>query len=207
MAPGKEEKTITTLLNGENKSTSPESLVYLLQNGGMDPFEMLLDLCDPSIKKITSKYYLKDFERDDFLQESRSVLIATVNDYNISKGMDFISFFEMALGNHLNTLIRRECTHKRKVNMKTHSLDELVERFGTHLHGEASVMTQPEEAMLARETLDRYIVELSPFEKEVFLQFVDGKRHKDICENLGCSIEKVKNALYRCTMKYRNVLN
>lgn len=199
-------KIITPLINEIKKCISPELLVYVLQNGGINPFEMLLGKCNPSIKKVTSKYYLQDYDREDFQQESRIVLFKAVKKYKASKGMDFIPFYEMTLSNHMNMLIRRECTHKRKVNMTAYSLDEMIEKYGGHLQGEASIMTQPEELMLAREILNQYIVELSPFETKVFLLFLKGRKQEDICVELKCSLQKVKNALYRCTSKYRNIL-
>jgi RNA polymerase sigma factor (sigma-70 family) len=181
-------------------------LVYILQNGGMDPFEKLLELCNASILKVTSKYYFKDFDRDDIFQEARSILVESIKTYRSDKGMDFISFYEMSLGNHLNMLVRREFTHKRKANMKAYSLDELVEKTGGHIQGVSPIMTQPEDAAIARETLDQYIDELSPFEKEVFLQFIGGITEEMISVKLECSLEKVKNAMYRCMIKYRNAV-
>src|SRR5690625_640955 len=192
----------------ENKEANlPEVLVLLIQLMKKDPFEKLLELSNPITYSVVKKYFLPDYEREDLIQEARSVLNETINTYDIKAGMGFLQFYHMSLSNHLNMLLRREQTQKRRINIDTVSLDELVEEAGVQVQGVASVTTYPEEMAVAKETFNNYLVELSPFESEVFKLFLDGMTQENIAIKLNIPQKKVRSALYRCSTKLKSEIN
>ncbi|HLR92819.1 MAG TPA: sigma-70 family RNA polymerase sigma factor [Atopostipes sp.] len=192
----------------ENKEANlPEVLVLLIQLMKKDPFEKLLELSNPITYSVVKKYFLPDYEREDLIQEARSVLNETINTYDIKAGMGFLQFYHMSLSNHLNMLLRREQTQKRRINIDTVSLDELVEEAGVQVQGVASVTTYPEEMAVAKETFNNYLVELSPFESEVFKLFLDGMTQENIAIKLNIPQKKVRSALYRCSAKLKSEIN
>ncbi len=193
--------------NKEKKGENlPDLLVLSLQTIGSDPFEQLVEVSNPITYGLTKRYFFQDYDQEDFLQEARSVLVKSVSKWEIEQGMPFLQYYHMQLSNHLNMLVRKNHAQKRKVNLKTSSLDNLVEEAGAHVQGKASVMTHPEEMTILHETLNEYLLELSPFESEVFDLFVEGQSREAISKKLSASIPQVRNALYRCRMKLVNLI-
>jgi len=191
----------------DNQKNLPELLVMLIQNVKEDPFETLLRISKPITLSVMSGYFLKDYDRDDFLQEARRVLIKAANEYNIKEGMRFLQYYHMSLSNHLNMLVRKEYAQKRRVNIETSSLDELTDSYGDHIRGTSPTMYDPEEATIAKEMFESYIIELSPFEEEIFGLFLGGLSLEEIGEKLKLNVKQVTNALYRCSTKLRDAIN
>lgn len=185
----------------------PEFLVMLIQNVKETPFEKLIKLCEPITLSVMNRYFLPDYEREDVLQETRSVLIKAVETYEIEEGMRFLQYYHMSLSNHFNMLLRKEHAQKRKVSMKTTSLDRLIEDAGLHIQGTSSNTTYPEDAAIAKETYSNYLIDLSPFETKVFCLYLNGKDQKEIVEELNSTLQKVRSALYRCSQKLKTAIN
>lgn len=190
----------------EKQENAPDLLVLSLQTIGNDPFDKLIELCKPITYGVTKRYFFPDYEREDFLQEARSVLIKSVGDWKIEKGMPFLQYYHMQLSNHLNMLVRKNHAQKRRVNLETSSLDNLVEEAGIHVQGRAAKTTHPEEMTIMHETLDKYLLDLSPFESQVFDLFIKGQDYGKICDELTVPLDKVQNALYRCRVKLVNLI-
>lgn len=194
-------------MSGDGNLDLPELLVMLIQNMKETPFEKLIKLCEPITYSVMNRYFLPDYEREDVLQETRSVLIEAVETYEREEGMRFLQYYHMSLSNHFNMLLRKEHAQKRKVNMRTTSLDRLIEDAGLHIQGTSPNTTYPEDATVAKETYSNYLIDLSPFEIEVFCLFLNGKEQKEIVEELNSTLQKVRSALYRCSRKLKAAIN
>lgn len=194
-------------IKNEKQKNLPDLLVLSIQALGTDPFAELVEVCKPITYGMTKRFFLPAYEREDFLQEGRSVLIKSVYDWKIEKGMPFLQYYQMQLLNHLNMLVRKNYAQKRRVNLEATSLDSLIEETGIHLQGVAPSTTQPEEMMLMQETLDQYIVDLSPLELEVFDLYLSGKLPKEIGKKLAQPEATIRNAIYRCRLKLANLIN
>lgn len=188
------------------KENYPENisdiLVIALQTTGNNPFDELVEVCKPITYGLTKRYFLPDYEREDFLQEARTVLVSSVQKWDVEKGMPFLQYYHMQLLNHLNMLVRKKHALKRRINLDTSSLDNLIEEAGIHVQGTACATTLPEEMLLLQETMSRYRLDLSAFELEVFDLYVGGQSYEEISETLSTTREKVQNAIYRCRMKF-----
>jgi RNA polymerase sigma factor (sigma-70 family) len=184
-----------------------ELLVMLIKSIDYDPMEELIKLCEPIVHDVTRRYFLNGFEYSDFKQEARRVLLEAIEDYEFGEDLKFGQFYKMMLSNHFNKLIRKEHTQKRKVNLKTSSLDELVEEAGPHVLGTSSVMSRPEEATLVKERFANYLVDLSTLERDVFFLFIQGYDYEEIVEKLGKSMAQIQTAIYRCSTKLKRHLN
>lgn len=180
----------------------PDLLVLTLQTTGGNPFEELVKICTPITQCVTKRYFLPDYEREDFLQEGRSVLVSAVKSWDHDKGMPFMQYYHMQLLNHLNMLIRSKHAQKRYVNMTTTSLDSLVEEAGVHVQGRASAATHPEDMLLLYEKLTAYRESLSALELKVFDLYTSGQSYEEISECLVLPVEKIQNAMYRCRVKF-----
>lgn len=187
----------------ENKPGNlPDRLVLALQTTGRNPYEELVEICRPITYGLTKRFFLPDYEREDFLQEARTVLVSSVDNWKIEKGMPFLQYYHMQLLNHLNMLVRKNYAQKRRVNLETSSLDYLIEEAGIHVQGTACVTTLPEDMLMLQETMDRYLLDLSPLEAEVFERYVSGQTREEISRGLSLTPEKIQNAIYRCRVKF-----
>lgn len=180
----------------------PDLLVLVLQTIGNDPFDELVEICRPITHGVTKRYFLPDYEVEDFLQEARTILVSSTQKWKIDKGMPFLQYYHMQLLNHLNMLVRKNHAQKRRINLETSSLDNLIEEAGIHVQGTACVTTLPEEMLMLQETLDRYLVDLSPLESEVFKLYMSGQTCEEISQHLDTTADKVQNAIYRCRLKF-----
>ncbi len=191
----------------EQNDNELEILVMLIQCIDFDLFERLLERCKPIISILVNKYFIENYSRDDLIQEARKVLVIAAKKYDYRRGVRFPTYFYMQLSNHFKHLLRKQEAQKRKANSKTSSLDNLAEKAGVHVKGTASIMSHPEDAMLAKETFADYLVELSPFEKDVFLLFLNGQSPEKIAEKSDLKTKQVQTAIYRCRTKLRDALN
>lgn len=170
-------------------------------------FEELLQVSTPITMSIVTRYFMNGYETEDMMQEAKVVLIESLNDYDKAIGMPFLKYYHMKLTNHFNMLVRREHADKRKVNLKASSLDSLMEEAGDYVRGTSCVLTNPENMVIAKEAYSEYINQLSRFEYNVYLLFMDGQTIERIAAVLGSSETKVMNAWYRCTLKFKNIMN
>ena len=181
-------------------------IVLSMQVAGTDSFEKLVEICEPITYSTIKRYFFRDFEKDDFLQEARCVLVKALECWRIDKGMPFIQYYHMQLNNHLNMLVRRNHAQKRIVNLHTSSLDNLIEVSGIHVQGIANSSTNPEEVAIARETLGNYLLELSELETTVFKLFIQGSSYKEISKDLALTLDQTRSALYRCRVKLSRII-
>lgn|SRR5699024_2026372 len=194
-------------MRGDSPLNIPELLVMIIQNIKEDPFEKLMRVCEPITYSVINRFFFSDYEREDILQEARSVLVEATEAFRVDEGMPFLQYYHMSLSNHFNMLLRKKHANKRRINMETTSLDELIEDAGFHIQGTSSNITYPEEAAVVKETYNNYLIELSPFEKKIFSLFLDGVSQKEIAEKLEIKLRKVQNALYRCSIKLKTAIN
>lgn len=194
-------------MEGNSQFSMPELLVLLIQLVKEDPFEKLLDISTPVTMSLVNKYFLQDYETEDLTQEARTVLVKSVKKYDFNEGMCFLQFYHMSLTNHFNMLVRKQHAHKRKINRELYSLDQIIEEAGESIRGVSPVMTNPECVVIVKEAYEAYIIELSPLEREVLKNFINGVSIEEVSVLLGCTEEKIKNAWYRCGIKFKSLIN
>lgn len=183
-------------------------ILFLLVKHFGKPLEKLMQILEPVTYGLVQKYYFKDYEADDFLQEARMILFESINEYIPNGKILFYQYYHMKLSNHLNTLVRYHQAQKRRVNLETISLDDLIEDAGLNIQGVAPSNTNPEDVALAKETFDEFISGLSAFEKIVFDQFVEeGKSIDEIANDLPEENREINSALYRCGSKFRKIFD
>ena len=185
----------------------PDLIVLSLQIVGNDPFDKLVEWCEPITYSVIKKYFFNDYEREDFIQEARSVLVKASQNWRFDRGMPFTQYYHMQLTNHLNMLVRKNHAQKRRVNLYTTSLDHLVEEAGGHVRGISHPLTQPEDMLVANDTCKKYLNSLSKLESEVFELIMSQYSYTEISEKLSLTIDQVRSALYRCRVKLDALIN
>ncbi len=181
----------------------PEYLVRIIQQLNDDPFSRLIEICAPVTMSLVSKYFITGYEPDDIMQEARWALLKSAKTFNTEEGMEFLRYYHMTLTNHLNMLVRSEHANKRKVNIMANSLDEIMENAGDYVQGNSCILTHPENVFVAKEAFEEYLSELSPFERKVFKKIIEGLPLAQIAVQMNSTKTQVKNAWYRCGIKYK----
>lgn len=195
-------------MNGIDQNLkAPEVLVFLLQNETKYPFESLMQICKPIVYSAIKNLYFEGYETEDLLQEGRIVLTKAIEEYRFDKNLDFLSYYQMMLMNHLHKLLRKQEAQIRRANKNAYSLEELMEKTGIHIQGLAAVDTLPEDVTIVKEAYSQYVGGLSELETTVYASYLDKKSLTEIAVILDCEVEQVKSALYRCKRKLDNNLS
>lgn len=184
-----------------------EILVMILKLFKDRPFEMLVDISQPVVSNVISGYYFKALDRDDLLQIANIVLMESVQEFDVSEKKGFLKFFHMKLQNKMNMMVRRELALKRLMDTESLSLDDLLEAGGDFLYDEGNLPMSPESIVIVNETYDKYLVGLSEFESSVFELYLNGISRSDIAKRLEVKESQVRNALYRCNLKLKDIIN
>lgn len=188
-----------------NNHNMVDMIVLVLQLTQSDPYKRLLEICEPIMRGVTSRYFFPDFEPEDFMQEARYVLVSSIKDWDMTK-MKFLDFYLMQLSNHMRALVRRKKAHKRRVNLESISLDALVEESGIHMEGVASAVTHPEKVTIAKDKINAYFSNLSPFESIVFSLLTSGLTQEEVAVATSSTPEQVRSAFYRCNLKLKEMM-
>ncbi|UQS83944.1 hypothetical protein [Bombilactobacillus thymidiniphilus] len=90
--------------------------------------ENLVQKYFPLIERLRQMYRLQLFEREDWYQEARLVCFSTCLLFDDQQGSRFGSFYKMRLKNHITNLLRQQAAFKRRSNVNSISMDNLVEQ-------------------------------------------------------------------------------
>lgn len=95
------------------------TLVVLLQADIDDAqaFKTLFDHHLPMTLRIINGYYIRDYSRDDWLQEARIAMVEAIRRYSFTRGAKFATFYRIVLKSHLQSLLRGRQAAKRAVEL------------------------------------------------------------------------------------------
>lgn len=185
-----------------------EQLLFLIKYGKEDPFEVLMLRYYPLVGKAIQGYYLRGYDQEDFKQEARMIFFHAVHAYDATKGYTFGKFFQLALRNHIYSLIRKDMAQKRKIEKTAASLDGLAEQ-GVDPYGDmGSEMTlSPLDYALLNDQLEDYTDSLSTLERRVFSAYLKQEPVEKIALDMKITESQIKNALDRCKRKMKQHLD
>ena len=98
--------------------------------GDQEQFQALYGQYQPVIYKCMKKYYLKDYDTEDWLQEGRIVFFRTLERFDSEKQASLGKFFKRNFENHVHSLIRHQCAYKRRTDTLSISLEQRLESAG-----------------------------------------------------------------------------
>ncbi|MGY3750790.1 sigma-70 family RNA polymerase sigma factor [Vagococcus acidifermentans] len=187
--------------------SAEQDYIKKAKDGDRDAFVWLCEKYQPIVYSLQRKYYLKDFEQDDWLQESRIVCYQTVNTYRFDQGLTFGFFYKMNLQRHVFSLLRRQEALKRRIDRTVTSLDEKLEYQGEFFYTREDPQALTSfQHVTVREHLATFHTQLSFFEREVFANYLIGKELNEISSELRCPETKVKSGLDRAKRKFKNYM-
>lgn len=158
----------------------------------------------PIILKTAKRYFLYDFDLEDWLQEGRIICYQSIKKYDATKKVTFGAFFKGNFERHIFSLLRKQNAYKRRLSYQAVSLEETVENLGDGIYSIELMQTYPPTQQLElREHLKEFFQQLSKFEQGVFKEYTSGTGVEWIAQKKNCSIKKVKNALDRIKRKLK----
>lgn len=166
--------------------------------------EALLNKYRPMINLAMSKFYLRNFDREDWLQEARIVCYQTCLLYETNHNCQFGSFFKLRLYNHMRNILRYELATKRISNQNCRSLDEML------IQESEATLQRPfvaEPGIVQQLNLERYLTSLSYLELQAFQVVVKQKEAGEVCRLLGCTEKQLFRAAERCHQKLKRHLD
>jgi RNA polymerase sporulation-specific sigma factor len=175
--------------------------------GDTSAFDSLYREYHPIVYKFQKKYYIKDFDREDWLQEGRIIFYRSLEKYESGHQITIGQFFKLNFENHIRSLIRKQCAFKRTIDVHATSLDQKIENQGESFFDymgteEADVLDQ----MIIREKLEQLPTILSPFEKATFQEYVSGKELDQIVKDAQSEERIIRGAYDRAKKKLKSII-
>ena len=88
-------------------------LLYLINEGSEEAYEILLDKYDKLIYKIASKIYPYGDKMMDLVQEGRMILFKCIEKYKDDGGASFYSYFRISLERRFYNLVKNDSYYQQ----------------------------------------------------------------------------------------------
>ncbi len=148
-----------------------------------DRFEELFRKYRPIVEILHKKYYLRDYDLDDWLQEGRIV---------------FNKCLKRSFENRICSLLRAQHAQKRKAQVDACSLEEKLLQEGNRFLTDHNRCAETAETYLfVNESLAEYPKSLSSLERMVIMNYLKGLELDQIAAQEKLPYEKIKSAFSR----------
>lgn len=166
-------------------------------------FEEMFSQYLPVIYNMQSRYVIRDFDHDDWLQEGRIALNDAIHSYRKGHGTTFGLYYKMIFENRIRSLLRRQQAKKRLAQQQAVSIEKVgAETFSEHFqyHEFMEENLYISEMLLAGEIL------FSPLENRCLYYYLKGEEPLVIAQHLNETEKAIHNALNRAKNKIKRKL-
>ncbi len=169
-----------------------------------DTFEKMFSQYLPVVYSMQSRYAIRDFDYDDWLQEGRIALNDAMNSYRQGRGTTFGLYYKMIFENRIRSLLRRQQAKKRLAQQQAVSIEKVgMEAFSEQFQYHGFM----EENICISEQLLAGGIPLSDLEKQSLYYYLKGEDPDVIAQRLAEPEKAVQNALNRTKNKIKKKLN
>lgn len=166
-------------------------------------FEEMFSQYLPVVYNMQSRYSIRDFDFDDWLQEGRIALYDALQSYRKGRGTTFGLYYKMIFENRIRSLLRRQQARKRLAQHQAISMEKVgVEAFDEHFQYHEYV----EENLFISEMLLAGEVALSSLENRSLYYYLKGEELSMIAQLLNEPEKSIHNALNRAKNKLKKKL-
>lgn len=181
------------------------------KEGSLEDFELIYRYSLPSLKAISSKYFIKGGEKEDLIQEGALGIMRAILDYDEEKGASFKTFMELVVERKIQNAVKKSLRNKHSL------LNDAVSIF-EKANGEENMVLDliedkgkdPGELIDEKESLWEFtgLIQnsLSKLEAEILLEYIEGKTYKEIGKDLNKDEKVIDNALQRIRKKLSKLL-
>lgn len=181
-----------------NPTPSDEQLVRQAQQGDAAAEALLLEKYKPLVRSRARELFLAGGDRDDLLQEGMLGLFKAVRTYDPEREASFGTYARLLVSRQIYTAVAAAQRQKHQALNQSVSMTEIEEQQDTMALGTAqspeSIVMDLENARELRETIFSL---LSPMEKKVLEQYLEGYDYLQIAARMGRPAKSIDNALQR----------
>lgn len=177
-----------------------------VKNGNHAAFEDIFSQYRPVVLKTKSRYYLKSYELDDWLQEGRYVCYQSILTFDSSKNVTFGLYFKINFDRYICSMIRKQQAKKRSGEQYVTSLDS---RVGLSESLEYYNVTEDKRAeasvnyIYIRDEITTISDSLSELERGTLRLYMSGKTLDEICNILNIEFKTATYAINRAKSKIK----
>ena len=187
-----------------------EDLIQRVKSGDNDALEFLLDKYKEIVNMKVSRYFIVGAEKEDIIQEGLIGLYKAIKSYDTEKQNSFKSFANLCVERQLITAIKSSNRQKHmplnsylSLNMSAYDDDD----DDTSIYDvfDANIIEDPLDTVTKKEyykSVEHIIKKaLSPFERQVLMELVDGNSYTVIAKKLDSPVKSIDNAIQRIRKK------
>jgi len=195
------------LLVATKKGENMEELKKALA-GDPEAFDLLYKQYHPLVYKLAKKYYLKDYDLDDWLQEGRIVFHRSLQRFNDKKQLSVGQYFKVNFENRIRSLVRKQCAYKRITDTTSFSLDQKIEARGeAFMDCLGKEQVDPLATLIVQEKMADFPEFLSSFERATLQDYIKGEELEAIAEKQTIKVTTVRSAYDRAKKKMKHFLS
>lgn len=195
-------------------ANKPElEVIEAAREGDEMAMEYLLKHYQGLMSYICDKYYLKDGERDDLMQEAMIGFVQSVKSYKPDSGKQFKNFAYLCIKRELDSCVKRSNRKKHMVLNDAISMsvynenEEQIEDKSAYLieRDSSGAIVSPENTIVERESYNEVMNKiteiLSKMELNVLVMRMMGMSYNEITLTLQLENKSVDNAVQRIRKK------
>lgn len=181
-----------------------EALLQSAREGDRGAEEALILRYTRLTRACARPLFLAGGDSEDLVQEGLMGLLDAIREFDGSQGAAFATFARVCVQNRLRSAVRSAAREKHMALNAAVPWEEQETSEGGRGRGRKSP-ENPEDVVIAqenwREEVARLDRELSPFEREVLGQYLDGFSYQEIAQATGKPPKAVDNAVQRIRRK------
>lgn len=191
------------------------------KDGDKEAFNILLNMYDGYIKKISYDFYLNFGDRNDIIQHGYIGLWKGLKYLNTDKTTCISVFLKMCIRREIYTAIKLQDRLKHRIMNKSKSIEETAynDKYGGKTTiGELAInvdfsaehyVIEKEEEETVNNQIKAYINRMPKMQKRCIQLYLKGFKQSEICKITNLKKKQVDNALtrakYTLKNKYKNI--
>lgn len=197
------------MIDKRYEKLTDEQLVEIAQSGNLDAEEYLIRKYKEVVRKRSQLYFIMGADGEDVVQEGMIGLFKAIKSYDGAKDAAFHTFAELCINRQIITAIKTASRLKHSPLNTSISLNKPLSEEDTEGTLEETLRagsnSDPEQQLVLKDIMESIIHNegkiFSPFEMEVWNEYLQGGNYRQIAHNLGKSPKAVDNALQRTKKK------
>lgn len=150
------------------------------------------------VKALAAKYAFNPSDADDFMQEGFLGLLSAIRTYSPDKEVKFSTYAAKCIQNKILTALAKCRRHNDNEN-----IFEYAKEIQTDFENPEKIVASRFEA---QEIYDKLHNNLSQFERDVFIMFLNGYSYDRMANELNVSKKAIDNAVQRGRNKLKTLL-
>lgn len=159
-------------------------LIYMIQSEQCEyALNIMLSKYELLIWKYIHMYNIKGYDKDDYMQEARILMVNIIKRFDESRGKTFTRFYELVLKRRFYALMKKKPKYE---------LREDFSQYGANVNFDADLILPESLTSLEVKIFEKY--------------FIENQRINIIAENNELNPKQVYNAIYRIKEKFKSMV-